>query len=183
MFMRVPKMDYFLFVCLFVFLSTKKSTKQQENDATIDSTLRKYRESDTAVAVAPPPARRRQSPAEAATAAAAAAATNAGFVAGSGAAASDGKDEARLIVLERCGALVRSYGARKQAIAVDNLLESMEKAGVRMNARFLNSALVRFVFREGRERGRRRRRTRTLAMLFTVGGCCFYLGVRCARVA
>lgn len=88
--------------------------------------------------------------AEAATAAAAAAATSAGFVAngigvglrGRGAQARDGKDEARTIVLERCAALVKSYGTRKQAIAVDILLERMEQAGVRKNARFLNSVLV-----------------------------------------
>lgn len=55
-------------------------------------------------------------------------------------------DEARTIVLERCGALVRSYGAKKQSIAVDNLLASMVKAGVQMNARFLNNALVRSSF-------------------------------------
>lgn len=47
-------------------------------------------------------------------------------------------------MLERCGALARSYGAKKQAIAVDNLLSSMVKAGVRMNSRFLNNALVSF---------------------------------------
>lgn len=95
--------------------------------------------------------------AEAATAAAAAAATSAGFVANgigvglrgrgtqagdAGVKSSDGKDEARTIVLERCAALVKSYGARKQAIAVDSLLERMEQAGVRKNARFLNSVLV-----------------------------------------
>lgn len=86
-------------------------------------------------------------------AAAAAAAKNAGFDVDGGAVAGGGgavgalraqqDDEARTIVLERCGALVRSYGAKKQAIAVDNLLASMVKAGVQMNARFLNNALVR----------------------------------------
>lgn len=100
---------------------------------------------------AAPAATRPPSPAEAAASAAAAAATSAGFDVtgktknGSGQAGVEdpGADEARTIVLERCAALVRSYGLRKQAIAVDNLLESMEKAGVQMNARFLNSALVR----------------------------------------
>lgn len=72
--------------------------------------------------------------------------TGAGVAAGGAGAEKEGQqgDEARTIVLERCGALVRSYGARKQAIAVDNLLESMEKAGVQINARFLNNALVSF---------------------------------------
>lgn len=55
----------------------------------------------------------------------------------------DGQKEARTIVLERCGALVRSYGLKNQSFAVDNLLESMNKAGVQMDARFLNNTLVR----------------------------------------
>eukprot|EP00904_Undaria_pinnatifida_P010501 jgi/Undpi1/6581/HiC_scaffold_20.g09060.m1 len=102
----------------------------------------------------------RPSPAEAATAAAAAAAENAGFLVAGGSSAradrggggaakasADGgqQEEARTIVLERCGALVRSYGLRRQAIAVDNLLEGMEKAGVQINARFLNSALISYL--------------------------------------
>ena len=108
------------------------------------------------VARRPSPAEAATAAAEAATAAAAAAASSAGFVAGevrgargartvNGGARSDGKKEARTIVLERCAALVKSYGARRQAIAVDSLLERMEQAGVQMDARFLNCVLVSFV--------------------------------------
>eukprot|EP00903_Cladosiphon_okamuranus_P006597 g6444.t1 len=117
-----------------------------DTDRTIDSTLKVFRQNDvaaTASAGAGP------------LAAAAAAAKNAGFDVDGGAVAGGGvavgamraqqDDEARTIVLERCGALVRSYGAKKQAIAVDNLLASMEKAGVQMNARFLNNALMAYL--------------------------------------
>lgn len=116
---------------------------QQDTDRTIDSTLKVFRQSDVAAAT---------SAGAGPLAVAAAAAKNAGFDVDGGAVASGGgavgalraqDDEARTIVLERCGALVRSYGAKKQAIAVDNLLASMVKAGVQMNARFLNNALVR----------------------------------------
>lgn len=141
-------------------------------------TLRPYGVSTaTAEPTAPPTppavpaaALRSPSPAEAAASAAAAAASmaasNAGFdVNGNGkaaAAAGDkGNDEARTIVLERCAALVRTYGLRKQAIAVDSLLEQMEQSGVQINARFLNYTLVRGRERKGhvvwvRERGGRK---------------------------
>lgn len=77
--------------------------------------------------------------------------------AGVGGAVSAQDDEARTIVLERCGALARSYGVKRQAIAVDNLLASMVKAGVQMNARFLNNALVRWIDTEtGEGVGRQR---------------------------
>ncbi|CAN0409001.1 unnamed protein product, partial [Ectocarpus fasciculatus] len=137
----------------------------QDTDRTIDSTLKVFRESDVAAAT---------STGAGPLAAAAAAAKNAGFdvdggrrvrsggsaavavgtSAGAAAAGGGGgavgalsaqDDEARTIVLERCGALARSYGAKRQAIAVDNLLASMVKAGVQMNARFLNNALMAYL--------------------------------------
>lgn len=142
----------------------------QDTERTIESTLEVFRKSDVAAAT---------SAAAGPLAAAAAAAKNAGFdvdggrrsgrqVTGGGTVTAGGApgrgvaavsgggaqdDEARTIVLERCGALARSYGAKKQAIAVDNLLSSMVKAGVQMNARFLNNALVRSATGPGRGRG------------------------------
>lgn len=138
-------------------------TPQQDTDRTIDSTLKVFRQSDVAAAT---------SAGAGPLAVATAAAKNAGFdvdggrgrrqAGGAGGAVADGggvvggravgalraqDDEARTIVLERCGALVRSYGAKKQVVAVDNLLASMVKAGVQMNARFLNNALVRIFYR------------------------------------
>ncbi len=137
--------------------------RQQDTDRTIDSTLRVFRQRDVPAAT---PAAAAAGPL---AAAAAAAAKNAGFdvdggrsrqasgATAAGRAVAGGPvgalrqqdDEARTIVLERCGALVRSYGAKKQAVAVDNLLASMVKAGVQMNARFLNNALVSFFFCRG----------------------------------
>ncbi|CAM9576390.1 unnamed protein product, partial [Hapterophycus canaliculatus] len=136
-----------------------------DTDRTIESTLEVFRKSDVAAAT---------SASAGPLAAAAAAAKNAGFdvdggrrssrqVTGGGTATADGAsgrgvagvngggalgardEEARTIVLERCGALARSYGAKKQGIAVDNLLSSMVKAGVQMNARFLNNALIAYL--------------------------------------
>lgn len=112
------------------------------------TTLRHYNGVSTATAEPrAPPIPHTPSAVEVAASAAAAAATSAGFdvngVEAAAAAPGDkGNEEARTIVLERCATLVRSYGLRKQSIAVDSLLERMEKSGVQMNARFLNSALV-----------------------------------------
>ncbi|CAM9855815.1 unnamed protein product, partial [Ectocarpus sp. 12 AP-2014] len=138
-----------------------KDPSNTDTDRTIDSTLKVFRERDVAVAT---------STGAGPLAAAAAAAKNAGFdvdggrrvnrgsaavAVGTSAGAAGGRgavgalsaqdDEARTIVLERCGALARSYGAKRQAIAVDNLLASMVKAGVQMNARFLNNALMAYL--------------------------------------
>eukprot|EP00752_Nemacystus_decipiens_P004025 g3686.t1 len=115
----------------------------RDTDRTIDSTLKVFRQRGVSAATT----------ADAGPlAVAAAAAKNAGFDVDGGAVAGGGggtlraqDEEARTIVLERCGALVRSYGAKRQAIAVDNLLASMVKAGVQMNARFLNNALMAYL--------------------------------------
>ncbi|CAM9449725.1 unnamed protein product [Choristocarpus tenellus] len=68
-----------------------------------------------------------------------------GFGEVGGSQSGDAQSEARVIVLERCGALVRAYGARQEPWSVDKVLVKLIKARVTMDARFINSVMLAYI--------------------------------------